>query len=67
MEKTDLFCLIYTYKRKKFFVYNLGLETKISAYIGNKYKKIGLRNQPSVTQSEWIHCACAVETTTSLV
>jgi putative transposase len=30
-------------------------------------KKIGLRNQPSVTQSEWIHCACGVETTTSLV
>jgi putative transposase len=30
-------------------------------------KKIGLRNQPSVTQSGWIHCACDVETTTSLV
>ena len=30
-------------------------------------KNFGLRNQPSVTQSEWIHCACAVETTTSLV
>ena len=30
-------------------------------------KKIGLRNQPSVTQSEWLHCACDVETTTSLV
>ena len=30
-------------------------------------KKIGLRNQPSVTQSEWLHCACGVETTTSLV
>ena len=26
-------------------------------------KKIGLRNQPSVTQSEWLHCACGVETT----
>jgi len=25
-------------------------------------KKIGLRNQPSVTQSEWLHCACGVET-----
>ena len=30
-------------------------------------KKMGLRNQPSVTQSEWLHCACGVETTTSLV
>ena len=30
-------------------------------------KKIGLRNQPGVTQSEWLHCACGVETTTSLV
>jgi len=30
-------------------------------------KKIGLRNQPRVTQSEWLHCACDVETTTSLV
>ncbi len=30
-------------------------------------KKIGLRNRPSVTQSEWLHCACAVETTTSSV
>lgn len=30
-------------------------------------KKIGLRNQHGVTQSEWIHCACGVETTTSLV
>jgi putative transposase len=25
-------------------------------------KKFGLRNQPSVTQSEWLHCACGVET-----
>jgi len=30
-------------------------------------KNFGLRNQPSVTQSEWLHCACGVETTTSLV
>jgi putative transposase len=30
-------------------------------------RNFGLRNQPSVTQSEWLHCACAVETTTSLV
>jgi putative transposase len=30
-------------------------------------KKIGLRNQPGVTQSEWIHCACGVETHKSLV
>jgi len=30
-------------------------------------KNFGLRNQPSVTQSEWLHCACDVETTTSLV
>ena len=26
-------------------------------------KNFGLRNQPSVTQSEWLHCACDVETT----
>jgi len=25
-----------------------------------------LRNQPSVTQSEWLHCACDVETQKSL-
>lgn len=30
-------------------------------------KKMGLRNQPSVTQSEWLHCACGVETHKSLV
>jgi putative transposase len=30
-------------------------------------RNFGLRNQPSVTQSEWLHCACVVETTTSLV
>ncbi len=30
-------------------------------------RNFGLRNQPSVTQSEWLHCACAVETTPSLV
>ena len=30
-------------------------------------RNFGLRNQPSVTQSEWLHCACGVETTTSLV
>ena len=30
-------------------------------------RNFGLRNQPSVTQSEWLHCACDVETTTSLV
>ena len=30
-------------------------------------RNFGLRNQPSVTQSEWLHCACAVETTTSSV
>ena len=27
-------------------------------------RNFGLRNQPSVTQSEWLHCACDVETTT---
>ena len=26
-------------------------------------RNFGLRNQPSVTQSEWLHCACGVETT----
>ena len=26
-------------------------------------RNFGLRNQPSVTQSEWLHCACDVETT----
>jgi len=30
-------------------------------------RNFGLRNHPSVTQSEWLHCACGVETTTSLV
>ena len=30
-------------------------------------RNFGLRNQPSVTQSEWLHCACGVETTTSSV
>ena len=30
-------------------------------------KKMGLRNQPSVTQSEWLHCACGVKTHKSLV
>jgi len=25
-------------------------------------RNFGLRNQPSVTQSEWLHCACGVET-----
>ena len=30
-------------------------------------RNFGLRNKPSVTQSEWLHCACDVETTTSLV
>jgi putative transposase len=25
-------------------------------------RNFGLRNQPSVTQSEWLHCACDVET-----
>jgi len=24
-------------------------------------RNFGLRNQPSVTQSEWLHCACGVE------
>jgi len=24
-------------------------------------RNFGLRNQPSVTQSEWLHCACDVE------
>jgi putative transposase len=27
-------------------------------------RNFGLRNQPSVTQSEWIHCACVVENIT---
>ena len=27
-------------------------------------RNFGLRNQPSVTQSEWLHCACDVETIT---
>jgi len=26
-------------------------------------RNFGLRNQPSVTQSEWLHCACGVEVT----
>ena len=30
-------------------------------------RNFGLRNQPSVTQSEWLHCACGVETHKSLV
>jgi putative transposase len=30
-------------------------------------RNFGLRNQPSVTQSEWLHCACDVETHKSLV
>jgi len=30
-------------------------------------RNFGLRNKPSVTQSEWLHCACGVKTTTSLV
>jgi len=30
-------------------------------------KNFGLRNKPSVTQSEWLHCTCGVETMTSLV
>ncbi len=30
-------------------------------------KNFGLRNQPNVTQSEWLHCACDVETNTYLV
>ena len=30
-------------------------------------KNFGLRNKPSVTQSEWLHCVCGVETTPSLV
>jgi len=25
-------------------------------------RNFGLRNKPSVTQSEWLHCACGVET-----
>jgi putative transposase len=29
-------------------------------------RNFGLRNQPSVTQSEWLHCACDVETYQSL-
>ena len=29
-------------------------------------KNFGLRNKPSVTQSEWLHCACDVETTINL-
>jgi len=29
-------------------------------------RNFGLRNQPSVTQSEWLHCACGVETHQSL-
>jgi putative transposase len=29
-------------------------------------RNFGLRNQPSVTQSEWLHCACGVETHKSL-
>jgi len=29
-------------------------------------RNFGLRNQPSVTQSEWLHCACDVETQKSL-
>jgi len=30
-------------------------------------RNFGLRNQPSVTQSGWLHRACDIETTTSLV
>jgi transposase len=30
-------------------------------------RNFGLRNQHSVTQSEWLHCACGVETHKSLV
>jgi len=33
---------------------------------GKNIKNFGLRNKPSVTQSEWLHCACDVETTISL-
>ncbi|MFA6375672.1 MAG: RNA-guided endonuclease TnpB family protein [Bacilli bacterium] len=29
-------------------------------------RNFGLRNQPSVTKSEWLHCACGVETNKSL-
>ena len=29
---------------------------------GKNIRNFGLRNKPSVTQSEWLHCACGVET-----
>jgi len=29
-------------------------------------RNFGLRNQPSITQSEWLHCDCGVETNKSL-
>ena len=32
---------------------------------GKNIRNFGLRNKPSVTQSEWLHCACDVETAIS--
>ena len=51
------------------FVYNLGLcrskhDRDINA--AKNIRNFGLRNQPSVTKSGWLHRACDVETHQSL-